>query len=68
MSRGEHIGQCCVCGQQYKWGDCFTAFCFEHDPAQAFSRALSTTPRRVDEPHSNYVCRVQEAAARDPYR
>lgn len=68
MSRGEHIGRCQACGKEYRWGDCFTAFCFDHDPEKAFDRALMKTRIRPGESGADYTERVRQKSLNDIYR
>jgi hypothetical protein len=68
MSRGEHIGHCRTCGKEYRWGDCFTPFCFDHDPKKAFERTLMKTAIRAGESQADYVERVRQKSLNDPHR
>lgn len=63
MSRCEQIGRCIECGNEFRYGDCFTQYCFDHDPAKAESRAMLATKRKPGEPIEAWMNRVREAAA-----
>lgn len=59
MSRAENIGRCQTCRKEYRYGDCFTAFCFDHDPAKESTRRMMAVKRLPGESDESFLFRLR---------